>query len=180
MIMEAHKSALLLIDVQERLAPAIDGIEACLDHCEILLRAADQLGIPVVASEQYPQGLGHTVPRMAAFLAPDQIHEKRHFSCACDPGLAAALEELGREQIVLCGIEAHVCVLQTGLDLAARGRTVAVVADAVGSRRPESRRLALERMRANGIEVIDTEMAVFEWLSVAGTPEFKALMPLIK
>ena len=105
---------------------------------------------------------------------------KTAFSAAADPAIAAHLRGLGRHQVVLCGMETHVCVLQTALGLRATGWDVAVAADAVGSRLPYRKQLGLERMRAGGVEIVDSEMVVFEWLGMAGTPEFKELSRLIR
>jgi nicotinamidase-related amidase len=120
------------------------------------------------------------VAALAALLAPERIFAKRCFAASAEPEVAAALQALGRRQIVLCGMEAHVCVLQTALDLLRLGLRPIVVADAVASRRAESRDLALARLRASGVEVVDSEMVLFEWLRLAGTADFKALIPLIK
>lgn len=180
MLIERAQSALLLVDVQERLAPAMHDAAACLASCRLLIQAARRLDVPIVVSEQYPKGLGHTVAEFADLLRPEQVHAKRHFACTADPELAAVLEQLDRPQIVICGMEAHVCVLQTALGLKAKGLAPAVAADAIAARRPASRELALARMRANGLEIVTAEMVVFEWLHQAGTPEFKAIIPLIK
>jgi nicotinamidase-related amidase len=180
MLIEAATSALLLIDVQQRLAPAVQHGEACVARCRILLEAAQRLGVPALATEQYPAGLGPTVTELAALLAPERRLAKVCFAAGTDPRVAAALQALGRSQILLCGMEAHVCVLQTALDLPRLGLQPVVVADAVASRRAESRALALERLRANGVEVVDSEMVLFEWLAAAGTADFKALIKLIK
>lgn len=180
MLIEVARSALLVVDAQARLAPAMHDPGACLARCQVLIEAAKRLELPILASEQYPKGLGHTVPELAALLAPEQIHAKRHFAASADPGIAQAVRAFRRPQIVLCGMEAHVCVLQTALGLKADGLQPIVVADAVAARRPESCTLALDRLRANGVEIVNTEMVLFEWLGEAGTPAFKALMPLIK
>jgi nicotinamidase-related amidase len=180
LLIDAARSALLVVDVQERLAPAVRGGEACIERCRLLIEAARRLEVPVIASEQYPKGLGPTVPALAGLLAPEQIYAKRHFSCTADPRLRAALQGLMRPEIVICGMEAHVCVLQTALGLRTQGLQPIVVADAVASRRAEARALALERMRAAGVEIVDAEMVLFEWLREAGTAEFKALAPLIR
>jgi nicotinamidase-related amidase len=180
MLIEAARSALLLIDLQERLAPAVAQGEACVARARILLEAARRLAVPVLATEQYPQGLGRTVEALLPLLAPEQVVAKVCFAGAADPAVAAALQALDRSQIVLCGMEAHVCVLQTALDLPRLGLQPVVVADAVASRRAASRDLALARLRANGVEVVDSEMVVFEWLARAGTDDFKALVRLIK
>ncbi len=180
MLVSSAQSALLVVDVQERLAPVVADRDACLARCRLLVEAARRLNVPILASEQYPKGLGHTVSELRELLEPGEIHAKTHFSCAADPGLDAVLRAQGRSQIVVCGMEAHVCVLQSALGLKAQGFAPVVVADAVASRDPANRALALERMRANGIEIASSEMVVFEWLGRAGTPEFKALIPLIK
>ncbi len=145
-----------------------------------MLEGARRLAVPILAAEQYPQGLGPTVAALAGLVPPGRILAKRHFAASADPAIAAALQALGRPQIVLCGMEAHVCVLQTALDLPRLGLRPLVVADAVASRRPESRTLALARLSAHGIEIVSAEMVLFEWLGVAGTPDFKALLPLIR
>jgi len=172
--MRADNSALLVIDMQERLLPHIHDWQRVLGHVDWLVQVAQRIGVPVAATEQYPQGLGPTVPVLAALLAPGAIGAKAHFSCAaadCLPGLPGA----GRPQVVIAGIEAHVCVLQTALGLAAQGREVFVVADAVGSRDPSNRALALERMGRRGIGIVSGEMVGFEWLERAGTERFRAI-----
>jgi isochorismate hydrolase len=115
MLIEAGRSVLLVIDVQERLLPAM------VEHCVLLAKAASRLEIPTLLSEQYPKGLGPTVPDLAALVPAASIHAKLHFSCAADPGLSHRLSEIGRPQIVIAGIETHVCVLQTALGFRAGG-----------------------------------------------------------
>ncbi len=180
MLIRRDRSALFVVDEQARLAPAMFSREQALANTAILLKAAARLGVPVIASEQYPKGLGPTVPEIAALLPAGAVVEKLHFSCASDPGILARVAGLGREQVVVAGMEAHVCVLQTALGLKERGYDVQVVADATSSRRPESHALAMERLRLAGIPVVNTEMVVFEWLERAGSAEFKELSALIK
>lgn len=184
MRMARDLSQLLVIDMQERLLPAIAGAARIEAACVRLLSAARRLGAPVTLSEQYPRGLGPTVaPIRAAAGNEAVILEKLHFSCFADDGLRtrlAALREEGRRQIVLAGVEAHVCLTQTALDLATAGFTVHVAADGTGSRSEESRALALARLRDAGCVIVDSEMVLFEWLERAGTPEFKALQSLVK
>jgi nicotinamidase-related amidase len=184
MLLAAHRSQMLIVDVQERLVPAMLAPDRLLANLTVLLRAAAYLGVPVLASEQYPQGLGRTVPDVAALLAaagdPAAVPaEKVHFSCAAEPGVADRLAP-GRDQIVIAGIETHVCVLQTALDLRALGRSCFVVADACSSRTVSSIELALARLRGAGVTVVSTEMVLFEWLHRAATPAFKALSPLVR
>jgi nicotinamidase-related amidase len=180
MLLDAARSLLLLVDSQTRLAPAIPDADACVRCCRLLIETAMRLDVPVVAIEQYPQGLGPTVPELAALLNPAQVHAKRHFSCAAEPRIVAALEAHARPTLVICGMEAHVCVLQSALGLKALGFAPVVVADAVASRRPESREVALQRMRDHDIEIVTAEMVVFEWLRAAGTPAFRAILPLVR
>jgi len=180
MVLQAEKSAFLLVDVQERLLPAMAEGEAVVGRAAILLQAAATLGVPVLASEQYPQGLGPTVPALTALLPAGATMAKLHFSCAADPAIARRLKDLARPQVVLAGIEAHVCVLQTALGLLAQGYAPFVVADATSSRAASNKDAGLARMRAAGIGIVTTEMAVFEWLGQAGTPAFKTLSKLIR
>jgi nicotinamidase-related amidase len=180
-LLRKEDSVLLLVDIQERFRPSISGMDGVIRRSVILAMAASRLGIPVLASEQYPKALGATVVEVSALLPdPAAIFPKLCFSAAgCEP-LAAALKLTGRRQVVLCGVEAHVCVLQTALDLQAGGYAVHVVDDAVASRAEGDRAAALERMVRHGVDRVTTEMAVFEWLREAGTPLFKELQALIK
>jgi nicotinamidase-related amidase len=171
-LMRADSSALLVIDVQERLLPHIHDWQRVLGHIDWLVQVAQRLGVPVAATEQYPKGIGHTHPLVAERLPAGSVGEKLHFSCVdgnCLPGLPG----MARPQIVVCGIESHVCVLQTVLQLAASGKQVFVVEEAVGSRDPAHKALALERMRAAGIAIVCREMVAFEWLGQAGTEQFR-------
>lgn len=183
MLMEAAKSSLLLIDVQERLLPAMAGGDEVARRCGMLLKAAKQLDVPVTVSEQYPKGLGHTVPVLAAEIGNAPVFEKLSFSCWKDAALKDHLighHERQRPLVIIAGIEAHVCVLQTAIDLSAAGFGVFAVADAMSSRAPSSLVLALERMRQNSISIVNAEMVVFELLKQAGTAEFKALSAVVR
>jgi nicotinamidase-related amidase len=180
MLIERDRSCLLVVDVQEKLAPAITGAAAVVGNTSILMRAAARLGVPVVLSEQYPKGLGATLPELAALAPASARIAKLTFSCAADPSLHQRIKETGRPLLVICGMEAHVCVLQSALGFQQAGYRPVVVADAVSSRTPANREAALLRLRENGIEVATTEMVLFEWLGEAGTPEFKELSRLIK
>ena len=169
MLMRVATSGLLVVDFQERLMPAIDDADRIVANGAWLIQIAQRLGVPVLASEQYPQGLGHTVAAIREWLPAEAFMEKRHFSCAADQNCMRRIDALNREQIVVIGAEAHVCVLQTALGLQAIGKEVYLVADAVSSRSPRDVELALERMRAEGVRVVSREMVVFEWLHQAGT-----------
>lgn len=172
MLMKAERSALLVIDVQERLLPHIADWQRLLENVEWLVDVAAKIGVPVAATEQYPKGLGHTEPGLAGRLPAGCVGEKTHFSCVA-AGCLTGLPGADRPQAVVCGIESHVCVLQTVLELRQQGKEVFVVADAVGSRDPADKALALERMRQHGIEVVSREMVAFEWLGQAGTQLFR-------
>ncbi len=183
MLVDAAKSTLLLVDVQERLLPAMTGGADAEQRCAILLKAAKALDVPVTVSEQYPKGLGHTVPGLASEIGNAPVFEKLAFSCWKDKPLKDHLiahHEAGRPLVILAGIESHVCVMQTAADLCAAGFGVFAVADAMASRAPASHGLAMDRMRQHGVAVVNTEMVVFELLGRAGTAEFKALSALVR
>ena len=184
MLLTHDKSQLLIIDVQEKLIEAISGKDRVIDRCVRLVRAARTLCVPITMSEQYPQGLGPTAdPIRVAFANSGLVVDKVEFSCFKSDPLRERLHELrrqGRPQVVIGGIEAHVCVTQTAIDLEEQGFESFVVADAVGSRAKASRKLALTRLLKAGVDVVDSEMVLFEWLERAGTREFKELQALVK
>lgn len=173
MLIDRNASALLVIDVQERLLGPVHESAALVRNCEWLVKLAQLLDVPVVASEQYPQGLGPTTATLNDLLDSQQVHAKTAFSCLEADNCAQAFEELGREQFVLCGMEAHVCVLQTAFGLQAAGKQVYVVADAISSRSPQDRDLAIERMAAAGLHIVTKEMVGFEWVRRSDMPQFK-------
>ena len=176
-------SAVLLIDVQERFLPAIPAIapdQAIGRNCRILLEAARLTGAGVLASEQYPKGLGPTLPHLVTALGSGERLAKSHFSCCDDEALRAAIDGLQRTWWVLCGVEAHVCVLATAADLLARGRRVVVAGDAVGSRREDSRTMALQAARDLGALVLPAETVAFRWLRRAQGDAFKAVSALVR
>lgn len=185
MLIEAQRSALLIVDVQQNLLPVMSDPRRVLRGCGLLLRAALRLGIPLAVSEQYPRGLGSTSAELWEALpdpeaAKAQVMEKIHFSCAAEPDLRGRVEGWGRERLVIAGIEAHICVLQTALGFRKIGLEPVVVADACASRDPANHQAAMARLAANGVEIATSEMVVFEWLHRAGTPEFKELSALVK
>lgn len=177
MILDASQAQLLVVDVQERLLPAMAEPDLVTGGCAKLVAAAKRLAVPILISEQYPKGLGPTV---APLKDAGPVCAKMTFSCAADAGIAAAIAAHNRPQLVLCGIEAHVCVLQSALGFKAMGYAVAVVWDAVSSRKLADKELAAHRLRAEGVSIVNVEMTIFEWLHVAGTPQFKELSALIK
>jgi nicotinamidase-related amidase len=167
-----------VVDVQEKLVPAIADRHVVVWNVRRLIDGANLLGLPVAATEQYPKGLGPTVAELAERLGP--IPSKLTFSCLGCPEIFQEFERRGVHKILVCGVESHVCVQQTVLDLLGNGWRVYVAADAVGSRRDVDYRTALARMDAAGATVTTTEAALFEWCQVAGTPEFKQISRLAK
>lgn len=183
MLIRAAQSALVVIDMQERLVPAMQAPARCLANARRLITAAGTLDVPVLLTEQYPKGLGRTMPEIAKAAAAHpaaRTVEKTHFSCMAEPDFAEAFRALGRSQAVLSGMEAHICVMQTAVALMEDGIEVFVVTDATSSRTLDSEKACLDRLQACGAGIVTTEMVIFEWLGRAGTPEFKALLPLIK
>lgn len=180
MLLDSERSILLVVDVQERLATAIHEVEAVVGSIRKLLRAAAELGVPVLATEQYSKGLGHTVAPVAELMPTGAVIEKINFGAAREPGFMDRVRRLDRSQIVVAGTETHVCVLQTTLGLVEAGFDCFLAADAVGSRVPLNRDLALERMRGRGVQIVTSEMVMFEWLARADTPAFKKVLPLIR
>lgn len=180
MLLERDRSLLMVIDIQERLAPAVADNESVIARTRLLLEAAARLEVPVLATEQYPKGLGPSDARLAPLLEGATVLPKTTFSAMGDPAVREHLLRTKRQQVVLAGMETHICVLQTALALRDAGYQVAVAADAVGSRLPERKARGLERMEAQGVELVDSEMVLFEWLAEAGTPEFKELSRLVR
>ena len=168
-LLTAKNSAVLLIDLQERLVPAIADGDAMVARAGRLAEAAALLDVPVLATEQYPKGLGPTVAPLA----------KTAFSAADAPGFDGLIPP-GTREIVIAGCEAHVCVLQTVLGLLGSRHRVIVAADAIGSRDPADKALAVDRARQHGAEVVSTEMVLFEWLRDASHPAFRAVQKLLK
>ncbi len=177
--LDRSKACVLLVDVQEKLIPVMWNFEPVEKYCKAMILAAREMGMPVLATEQYPKGLGATLPSLREALGAAPL-VKMHFSCGADPEFAKALEATGRKQVVLLGIEAHVCVFQTARDLLERGYEVFVCADAVTSRFEEHRRVALEQMRDMGACVTSAETCIFDLLHACGTPEFKRVSPLVR
>ncbi|WP_299654648.1 hydrolase [uncultured Jannaschia sp.] len=180
MLIRAQDSALIVIDMQERLVPAMQAPARTIRNTRTLLQAAAKTGVPALLTEQYPQGLGHTVAEVARVAGDAPILPKMHFSCMEEPGFAAAFRALDRSQAILVGMEAHICVVQTAASLVEEGFEVFVVSDATASRTIESEAACLARLGAGGVNIVTTEMVVFEWLGRAGTEAFKEMLPLIK
>jgi len=176
--MSSTDTGLLVVDVQERLVPAIAEHDRVVWNVRRLIGAAKILNVPVAATEQYPKGLGPTLPELAERIG--LIPSKLTFSCCGCPEIFLEWQRRNIHKVLVCGVEAHVCVQQTVLDLLGNGWRVYVAADAVGSRREMDYRTALWRMDASGATITTTEAAMFEWCRVAGTPEFKQISQLAK
>lgn len=170
---------LLIVDVQEKLMPVIHQAERVEANCAVLAKAARELRLPLVLTEQYPEKLGATAGSVREAAGFPAAIGKLRFS-ACTEHTLAAIESSGRKTVLLCGVEAHVCVLQTALDLRERGYQVFAVRDALSSRTPENAQIGWDRMQSAGVLPTSTESALFELLEEAGTPDFKAILPLIK
>lgn len=184
MLASRSRAQLIIIDVQDKLAPHVAEHAVVIANCDRLIRHAKRLGVPMTVTEHYPKGLGSTRAELRAAAGGDAaILGKIAFSSLKDEAIAARLRKLkadGRDQVVVAGMEAHVCVCQTVLDLLQEGFHALVVADAVGSRVLEVRQLALDRMAGAGAEIVSHEMVAFEWLERGDVPEFKDLIGVIK
>lgn len=178
--LEKHRISLVVIDIQERFRGLIHSQEQVLRNTSRLIRAFRELDLPVLVTEHYSRGLGVTMPEIRTLLPGTNVLEKISFSCDGDRGFRSAVDALNRDQIVLCGIEAHVCVYQTARDLMDRGNQVAIAADAVSSRNAADREIALRHMQRIGVQVMNVEMILFEILREAKTPDFKAIAPILK
>lgn len=177
--LKPEESVLVLIDFQERLIPAVAQRDKVIKNANLLIQLANKLNVPVIITEQYPQGLGRTVPEINENLAGCKLVEKVKFS-AMVPELQEVLGALGRKKIVIAGTETHICVFQTVRDLVEAGFTVHVVQDAVGSRFEENYQSGLELMRDLGAVITNTETVIFDMLKVAGTPVFREMSKLLK
>lgn len=174
-------SQFVIVDVQSRLATVMptDAMQALVKNCSILVQAAGLLGVAVIVTEQYPKGLGHTVPELSAFMPDIHPVEKTTFSCLAESRFKRQLTR-DHSQIILAGMETHICIVQTALDLMASGKQVFVVEDAVVSRDPANKLNALARMRDAGCVITNTESVVFEWLGAAEGEVFKTVSKLIR
>ena len=179
MQIKKNDSLLLFIDVQEKLFPHIDKHFELEKKLNQLVEGMQVLDIPIIVSEQYTKGLGKTIESVSEKLKDVPTFEKMTFSCMRSPELAAAIEQSGKRTIILAGIEAHICVLQTALDLCQEGFDVALVLDAVGSRSDENKSISVLRLQ-NKVAFTSVESVLFELCEVAGMEEFKAISKIIK
>ncbi len=179
-MLEIPACTLVVVDVQGKLAQLMADKETLFKNVKILIQAAKILEIPILWCQQVPKALGPTVPEIAELLTAEAPIDKVSFSCCGDEQFAAKLDALGRQQILLCGIETHVCIYQTAMDLLAQDREVAVIADAVSSRTAQNKQIALDRLAAEGATIASTEMVLFELLKTAKHPQFKPIAKLVK
>ena len=176
MLMQKDASGLLLVDVQEKLTPHVSNSEQLIERCAWLMRLAQAVNVPILVCEQYPSGLGKTVESLRVLAAPYDPIEKVHFSCYRSDRLMKNWQQLGKKQFIIAGIETHVCVLQTAMDIKQQSDSeVFVVVDAVSARSELDHKYGLKRMKQAGIQLVTSEMVFFEWVEQAGTSEFKAL-----
>jgi nicotinamidase-related amidase len=178
-MLRSKDSVLIVIDVQGKLADVMQEPDNLFGNILRLTRSANELEIPVIVTEQLPEKLGPTRAELADALIDAPIISKSSFSCCAEPAFMTALAESGKKQILLCGIESHICVLQTALELLEQKFDVFVAADAVSSRAPENKRLALDRLRQHGAEITVTESALFEWMRDATHPAFRVVRKLL-
>lgn len=174
-----EEAVLMVIDIQERLAPVMKYRDQVIQNTNILVAVATNLGIPVIVTEQYPQGLGKTVPEIGSNLSTASTYEKITFS-GWTEDVAAALDRLGRRKIIVTGMETHVCVFQTVRELLANNYQVFVAGDAVCSRTKGNYLNSLSLMSLMGAVIVNTETVFFDLMKKANTPEFRKLLPLIK
>ncbi|MFA6302430.1 MAG: hydrolase [Legionella sp.] len=175
MLLSKQESLVLLIDVQEKLTPFVLEKEQLIARCEWILRLANKMEVPILVSEQYPKGLGTTIQQFHPYYDHHTNIEKVAFSCMAEASYVQKLNQFNKKQMVLIGIEAHVCVLQTALELLEASYEVFVVVDAVSSRSALDLKYGLKRMKQDGVHLVTSEMVFFEWVRKAGTAEFKAL-----
>jgi nicotinamidase-related amidase len=179
-MLEIRNCCLVVVDVQGKLAQLMTDRETLFKNIRILIQAAKILDIPILWCQQAPEALGPTVPEIAGLLAGIEPINKACFTCCGEKRFSVQLDALGREQVLLCGIETHVCIYQTAMDLMQDGRQVTVIADAVSSRTEQNRQIALARLTAEGAHVSSTEMVLFELLKTAGHSQFRQIAQLVK
>ncbi len=179
----AHNSALLVIDIQEAFLPIIPQIQesaACGKNASILIQGAKLLDIPITISEQYAKGLGHTLSYLSDLAPQAQVFDKKHFSCSDDQALKQHFADSQKDNIIICGIEAHICVLSTAADLINHGYNVIIAGDACASRNELNKDMALDALRSLGAVVVPTESIVMRLQRQAGHGCFKELSKLIR
>lgn len=179
-MLEIGKSCLIVIDVQGKLAQLVVEKEALLKNIQILIKAFKIMNVPILFCQQRPEALGPTLPEIAELLGGIEPVNKTSFSCCGNKTFSEKIDSLGRKQVVICGIESHVCVYQTAVNMREKEFEVAVAADAVSSRTPANKQIALDAMKAEGVKIASVEMILFELLKTADHAAFKRVAALIK
>jgi len=179
-MLKREDALLLVVDIQANLFPHIQRHEGVADAVVRTIRGCKVLGVPVMVTEQYPKGLGPTIPEIREEFDPFDPIVKSTFSCCGDKGFLEAIEKSGRKEIILCGIEAHVCIYQTARDLLEAGYAVHLLVDGIGSRSQENRGVAIRKMELLGIQLTTMEMALFEMLVACDAPDFKPILKVVK
>lgn len=180
MLLDVDKSFLLVIDMQAKLLPAMKDADTVKANTLRLIKAANMMNVPVLVSEHCANKIGPTIADIVELVDQDCILQKVHFSVIDEPDCKRSMANLGRSQALVCGIETHVCVLQTCLGLIRDGYQSFMACDAAGSRKNQDRDMGVSRMRQNGVEIVTTEMVIFEWLKRADTDTFKQMLPVIR
>ena len=179
-MLDANQSCLIVVDVQGKLAQLMYDKETLFKNIEILIKAAGIIGIPIIWCQQYPQGLGPTVERIAELLKDNEPVNKVSFDCLGDEKFCVKLRSLKKNNVILCGIETHICVYQTAKSLLKENYRVELISDAVSSRTLQNKQIAMDRMQSEGAKISSTEMVLFELLKDAKDPRFKEIARLIK
>lgn len=179
-LLKSEKTVLLIIDIQERILPVINNYQMVVDNTIKLINGFKVLNLPIYFTEQYPKGLGPTVSSITEALGELKPFDKMSFSCSGAEELFNDFKKKNLSQVVVCGIESHVCVQQTILDLIENNFQVSLAADAVSSRKEIDYKISLERMRTHGAEITTTEAILFELLNVCGTDQFRAISKIVK
>lgn len=178
--LSVSRSVVVVIDLQEKLVPAIADNKAVVTRAGIVMAAAERMAVPVIVTEHFPDKIGRTVAALEDRLGHATVLAKTHFSATDEPGFLDWLAETGRDQVIVCGTEAHVCILQTAIGIAETGRETFVVTDACGSRRHDDRDVGYQRLALSGVVPVTSEMIVFEWAKSGTDPAFRDLHKLIK
>jgi nicotinamidase-related amidase len=179
-MLDIQQCCLTVVDVQGKLAQLMHGKEDLFQKIQILIQTAKILDIPILWCQQCPDALGPTIPEIEQLLEDNEPINKTAFSCCGEEQFNTKLKKLARNQVLLCGIETHVCIYQTAIDLLRQDFHVEVIADAVSSRTPENKQIALNHLAAEGAKISSTEMALFELLKTAEHPKFRQIAKLIK
>lgn len=179
-LLTTDATVLLVVDVQGKLAQLMADKEALFANLQRMVKGALALDLPILLAEQIPEKLGHTIPEIAGLVPGLEPVSKTSFSCAGNPGFMTALEGLNRKKLLVTGMEAHVCVYQTAVDLAGQGYEVEVVEDAVGSRCASNKDLALRKLASQGVGLSSTEMALFELMGDCEHPAFRRIQSIIR